>query len=103
MQSKKPDEWRKRIEEWKQSGVSQAVYCREHNLALATFGYWKRKLERGNPQLRLVPIDRSAGRIPGRAGIRLEIHGAILEIGPDSDIHILTRVLEVLARSSCGT
>jgi len=101
MQSKKQDEWRKRIEEWKQSGLNQAAYCREHHWSLATFGYWKRKLERRTTQLRFVPIERP-GRIPGRGKIKLEIHGAILEISPDSDMQTLSQVLEVLARFSCG-
>jgi hypothetical protein len=36
--------WQNHIEQWQQSGVSQRVYCQEHNLALNTFGNWKRKL-----------------------------------------------------------
>jgi len=102
MQSKKQDEWCKRIEEWKQSGLNKAAYCREHNLSLATIGYRKRQLERRTKQLRFVPIERSTGRLPSRSGIRSKIHGGILEIGPDGVIHTLTQVLEVLARSTCG-
>ena len=45
MQSKKQDEWRKRIEEWKHSGLNQAEYCREQNWSLANF--WVLEAETG--------------------------------------------------------
>lgn len=28
------------------SGLSQREYCRQHSLALSTFGYWRRKIKR---------------------------------------------------------
>jgi len=62
MQSKKQDEWCKRIEEWKQSGLNQAGYCRDHNGSLATFGYWKRKMKRPTTQLLFLPIERRLKR-----------------------------------------
>jgi hypothetical protein len=29
------------LEHWRKSGLSQSAYCRENNLKLATFHYWK--------------------------------------------------------------
>ena len=37
--------WQGHIAGWKASGHSQQVYCRNNNLAVATFGYWRRKLK----------------------------------------------------------
>ncbi|WP_420828911.1 IS66 family insertion sequence element accessory protein TnpA [Desulfobulbus rhabdoformis] len=37
--------WQEHIAGWKASGLSQLVYCRNNNLAVATFGYWRRKLK----------------------------------------------------------
>ncbi len=34
--------WQARIDNWKQSNVSQQTYCREHHLGLSTFRRWKR-------------------------------------------------------------
>ena len=36
--------WRRHIENCISSPLTQAQYCRKHSLALATFGYWKRRL-----------------------------------------------------------
>ena len=37
--------WQARIEDWRQSGLSQAEYTRQQDLAISQFGYWKRKLD----------------------------------------------------------
>lgn len=34
-------QWYSHIEAWEQSGKSQALFCRELNLSLATFSYWR--------------------------------------------------------------
>ncbi|BCL63156.1 hypothetical protein DGMP_38490 [Desulfomarina profundi] len=40
----KKDFWHRHIEECEKSHLSQIEYCTTHNIALSTFGYWKRKL-----------------------------------------------------------
>ncbi len=35
--------WSAHIEAWRQSGVSQAEYCRENGINNHQFGYWKKK------------------------------------------------------------
>lgn len=37
--------WQEHIAEWRVSGLSQRVYCQRNLLAVATFGYWRRKLK----------------------------------------------------------
>ena len=37
-------EWQKYISQWKESHLSQRVFCQENALRLSTFGYWMRKL-----------------------------------------------------------
>ena len=37
--------WQNHIDGWQQSGQSQQRYCRQQGIALATFGYWRRKLK----------------------------------------------------------
>jgi hypothetical protein len=36
--------WRRHLVAWRDSGLSQAAYCRRHGLSLACFGYWRGKL-----------------------------------------------------------
>jgi hypothetical protein len=37
--------WQGRLDEWKASGLTQAGYCRLHNLDTRNFQYWKKKIE----------------------------------------------------------
>ena len=46
--SSKKDFWFHHIEECTKSGLSQVEYCQDHNIALSTFGYWKRKLNQSD-------------------------------------------------------
>jgi hypothetical protein len=53
----KADFWRRRIESCTNSSLTQVQYCRNHSLALATFSYWKRKLEMTRqPKARFYPL-----------------------------------------------
>ncbi len=44
--NRKLDFWQHHINQSQQSGVSQRRYCQVNELALSTFGYWKRKIGR---------------------------------------------------------
>lgn len=98
--SKKPDEakagqWRSHIQAWQRSGLSQAGYCRQHDLVLSRFGYWRRKLQgRLSPAsgfVRVVPRSTSEG-LSVRLPSGLEIKG--VEAGN------LAVVTELVARLS---
>jgi len=39
--------WPVHIEKWQVSGLSQAAYCRLHDLCPQKFNYWKRKSQSG--------------------------------------------------------
>lgn len=36
--------WERHLRQWRQSGLSQAQYCRRHHLSAPTFGWWKGRL-----------------------------------------------------------
>jgi len=38
------NEWQRLIEEQAASGLTQEAFCAQAGIAVATFGYWKRKL-----------------------------------------------------------
>jgi len=40
----KETKWQSHINAWKQSGLSQAEYCRKHSLNAHTFSYWRSRL-----------------------------------------------------------
>ena len=39
-----PEQWQQLIEQQAASGLTQKVFCHQHDIRPATFGYWKRKL-----------------------------------------------------------
>jgi hypothetical protein len=43
--------WRKHVQQWQRSGVTQSQYCREHDLSIAAFHWWRRKLTPGQPEV----------------------------------------------------
>lgn len=49
--------WQIHIRACEDSGLSQREYCRQHSLALSTFGYWRRKIKRSiTDQPRFYPL-----------------------------------------------
>lgn len=36
--------WTDHLSQWKETSLSQALYCKKHGLVVHRFGYWKRKL-----------------------------------------------------------
>lgn len=40
--------WKKHIDAWNSSGLSQIDYCRQKNLSRTRFTYWKLKFEKQN-------------------------------------------------------
>ena len=45
-QKEREGRWRKRLEAWRGSGLSQAGYCRQHGLSPVDFSWWKHELLR---------------------------------------------------------
>lgn len=52
----KADFWKEHLVEWRRSGLTQAAYCRQLELSLARFGYWRRTLGKAAASSALVPI-----------------------------------------------
>ena len=41
---KKTDYWEQQVIAWEQSGKTQKEFCRQQEISVPAFGYWKRKL-----------------------------------------------------------
>lgn len=41
--------WLGHIDAWKESDMSQSEYCRQNNIPLSSFGNWKAKFTKSNP------------------------------------------------------
>ena len=83
--------WQEHLREWSESGLTQADYCRQHQLSAAAFGWWKRRLE-GKPKVR----KRSpASGLPQRDN-QTAVRFVEVQRGPDIDTGSSPPVYEVL-------
>jgi transposase-like protein len=87
------------IEAWQNSGMSQAAYCREHDLNTKTFGNWVRKHRRAGQGVRspaLVPVTIKPMLMPANT-LRLRGRGDhVLELPSTVSPHWLGELLKCL-------
>lgn len=79
--------WKNHIQKWRQSDLTQAEYCRRHNLPIKTFGYRKRQIIGSSKQNQsFIPVTIQAEPVrtfdPGlslqlllRNGLKIEVAG----------------------------
>ena len=62
----KQSQWRRHVEAWRKSELSQAEYCRIHGLNPKTFSIWtRRKLSIApNAQIDLIPVEVTPSAAP---------------------------------------
>ena len=53
---RKEQHWHHHLLTWKKSGLTQAEYCRRNQLSIKCFTYWKSRVERREPSMKLVPV-----------------------------------------------
>ena len=93
--------WSDRVRSWRQSGLSQRVYCEQHQLVLGTFVYWRcrlKKLETGEPadKPRFLPITIKQQSDTSLTLLIDDRHR--LEIRPDFDPDFLSKVVLALQK-----
>lgn len=49
--------WKKHIENWQSTGLTQTEYCRKHHLLAHRFIYWKKKFQKPEPISSLVELN----------------------------------------------
>jgi len=85
--AQKKDFWQQHIQAWEQSKLPQKVYCQQHNISYANFGYWRTRLKRlGNPAPKLLPVTLTRPTMVVMTlsmGIRIEVPtNALAEVLP---------------------
>jgi hypothetical protein len=87
--------WYNHIEQWSQSGLSQAAYCRKNNLKIKSFTYFKSRLNKKNlpVQFLQIPIE----QLQAPSFIKLNLGSSFqVEIPDGFSQSTLTQVLQVL-------
>jgi len=90
--SEKQAHWQQQIERWQRSGLSQQAWCKQHDIKLGTFSYWRSKSKASGiaptAPRRFMPLSAPAAPLPGHSstmgvaladGIRLEIPVVMVE------------------------
>ncbi len=94
--------WRRHIEAWQTSTISQAHYCRENHLSYHQFQYWKRRLVSTQEVASLVevpmPVILGGAALSCSPAIRVVVdNGYRVEIQTGFDAETLEQVLRVVA------
>ena len=92
-------QWREHIFKQRQSGLSMASWCRQNNIVVHTFCYWRDKL------FSKATLERSdfteisdQKACNSQKGITLEYRGFSMHLNPNFDSSTLKKCLEVLKK-----
>ncbi len=93
----KREHWRAHSEAWQESGQTQGEYCKQHELKLKTFAYWRRRFKAESTTVRLVQLPTGTLQQSQGSTLRLLIDGRYtIEVADGFNPATLSRVLEVL-------
>ena len=90
--------WQDHITTWQGSGLSQAAYCKQHEIKFHNFAYWRNRLSPAkSPSAKLMKL----GGMPASSrmimnlplGVRLELSASDLPV-------VLPAVLQLLRESN---
>lgn len=97
--------WSARIDEWKRSELSQRRYCKERNISLSTFQWWRCRLrevdateEAPSTELVEIPMQKSQieKRESGKYRVALEVGRYTVWLQEAFDPHELGKLLDLL-------
>ncbi len=95
--------WQYHLDAWALTGLSQAEYCRQNDLKVNRFTYWKHRLHKGNSPVEFVQIhERSTDPLfvpDDRKPLRLTVASRFtIEITDNFSENTLEKLLLVLGR-----
>ena len=93
--------WKQHIDSWQQTGLSQAEYCRHHNLKHHQMVYWKKRFLNTETEVSFVPLKLEdlldIPAQPEQPSLRLVINDQFkIEISAGFDALLLRQVIVAL-------
>ena len=88
--------WKRHIRAWRDSGLSQAAYCREYGLKHYQLCYWKTRLSEDQAGVSFVPLQLSSNLpVPvNHAALRLHTpNGFWIDIAGSFDPNVLKQLI----------
>jgi len=97
-----PEDRRRQFKEhmrrWRNSGLTQAEYCRRNELKWSTFHYWRKRLQDSATAVTLVrvPVSKNLGRQPCQELTLVLGDRYKVEIGDNFNAATLARLVDTL-------
>ncbi len=95
--------WKRQVGVWEQAGTTQAAYCRQNNLNLSTFGYWKRKFSTPAAEGFIEVRVKEDIPLPDSSPIKVLIGDDLaIEVADGFSPDLLSRVVMAVRDLPCG-
>lgn len=93
--------WKRHIDSWRKTGLSQAEYCRRHNLKVHQMIYWKKRYVKTETQVSFAGVNLEGlldlGPIPKSSSLSLVINDRFkIEVCPGFDAQLLRQLILAL-------
>jgi hypothetical protein len=86
--------WEDHIQTWRQSGLTQAGYCRQNNLKNHQWWYWRKRISHpSNTDVTFVPLRFSPSKISRSVISVVTPNGYRIEIDEDYDFSNLRQLI----------
>ena len=95
--------WQQHMEAWQVSDLTQPVYCQQHAISLAAFGYWRTRLKKFEVHDDATPVNFFPVRLKqdNQDSLTLKINGRhSIEIGTKFDSDLLIRVIQAVEQAA---
>ena len=91
--------WEEELKNWKESGLTQAEYCRDKDLHVHQFLYWRKRIFPEKSSATLVELPVRATTPCRSSAITLVVDGSFrIEIGEGFDPLMLEQVVRIVSR-----
>jgi hypothetical protein len=90
------NKWTEIIESWKESGESQASFCRRNNIALSTFGYHLKRGKKKDSGFTRVSVAATAKKPVKNKSVEIRTDYCTIIIGGENIVTSLPAVLKTL-------
>ncbi len=95
--------WLAHIQAWQKSGLLQSDYCRQHDLSIHQFGYWKKKIKTEGIQgkkLKFVPLPvtlaSGAENVQIDSGLEVQVGNVTIKLANGFNAESLSRAVSIL-------
>jgi hypothetical protein len=86
--------WQGHSDGYSRSGLTREAYCKQHNLNVQTFAYWRHRLKTDSEPIKLVQLPTPVSQ--PTAALRLEVNGYSVEVSDGFSSAALARLVCVL-------